>query len=86
MINMGHGSFRNISMGNVNIKRPLLLESHGKIKANSFSAVEMKDGGLQIREAFLTELREKESATWNTHTQNERDKDHSLTVWLCIKQ
>lgn len=47
MINMGHGSFRNISMGNVNIKRPLLLESYGKIKTNSISAVEMKDGDFK---------------------------------------
>ena len=45
---MGHGSFRNISMGNVNIKRPLLLESYSKIKtSNSFSAVEMKDGDIK---------------------------------------
>lgn len=48
MINMGHGSFRNISMGNVNIKRPLLLECYGKIKTSySFSAVEMKDGNFK---------------------------------------
>lgn len=48
MINVGHGSFRNISMGNVNIKRPLLLESYSKTKtSNSFSAVEMKDGNFK---------------------------------------
>lgn len=45
---MGHGSFRNISMGNVNIKRPLLLESYDKIKtSNLLSAEGMKDGNFK---------------------------------------
>lgn len=41
MINVGRGSFGNISVGNVNIKRPLLFESCcKKKKRKQFSAVE----------------------------------------------
>lgn len=58
---MGHGSFRNISMGNVNIKRPLLLESYGKHKDKFIFSCGNERWGLQIREAFLTELREKQA-------------------------
>lgn len=56
---MGHGSFRGISMGNVNIKRPLLLESYGKVKdvKSRLDCRNERWEKLQIREAFWTESR-----------------------------
>lgn len=48
MINMGHGSFRNISMGNVNIKKASFIGVLWQNKdINFIFSMEMKDANFK---------------------------------------
>lgn len=57
MINVGRGSFGNISVGNVNIKRPLLIESCCKKKEKKktiFSCGKMGDTQRERQRVFFS--------------------------------
>lgn len=89
MINTGHGSFGNISVGNVNIKRPLLFESCCKIKKTIFSCGKMEDTVRETKSIlFQNAIVSNSENNWTyLMTFKQRLKTHNgakVSVWMCV--